>query len=1650
MASKVNTKFVFGLSGALILIVAGVSALLFYSNMKSASRNIARAEAFVAEAESFRQQGDMDAYYESLTDAAQQYGNAVNKESGDFELLETWVSTLERTRPATDAEYEKLFEELRAGIARMARLQPANPAAKLREIEFEFEFITRQATGSTADAPLARVIDDITSSLPLLPADQPETKKLRGYRGLAQLQRMYVTQIDEELTTQALEDLQIAAEAFPEHDEFTHGVPAWYQGMSFQYELQSRQRLAEESRERSLEEFRSLIERDPTNLRAQATMLNINIREAASDPSIPRREIAELAREVRADFAQRILNAPAEEIDWRALVWFVSLNSLPLSDTEELKAIFEHARSAHPESPEHYILPGRHLTLAGQFDSAIESLELLTDTEALERPELSIEGYIFPQARLSALFDIADAALTKAERSISTSPVVTEVIEQLTGEGGVRARIADLAGVTNQSRLKLIDGRVALLEGKPREANAMLSEARNELGDQPIILYYIATSNSRIGNVGVAKEMFERIFETEAFRSQPTRRYLATLEYAGTLTATGEYDQAATLLDELSTTFGDLAAISQFKENNNVRYIASLRTARVRLDGEIDRLTTEIAAAPANSTEQRRLQRLLLDSEQQLDQITTVLNSLGSDPVADAIEQARKLQINDDVEGALALTRSMLSENPEDPRLYALEIQCLDALGLRAEAVAKAEQAQQKFPELPRFAEYVARLQTNDPVQFALDQIDADTSITEAQRSLQKSQIYRTIGNDEKAEEMLAQAVSIDSSDPAIVEFTFANALAASDFDEARRIADIAAAENVDQLNGLSFEGRIRLVEGNLPEAVRLFEEAAERLPTDPSVARFLARAYQRSGQITLATEALKNAYDGRPTDPVIAREYAIILRDQGNIQAALDVVGPDSQVAGQLNRDSALRDVYLSLIAIQGNTGRAIDTRLQTFQSNPTDGGNSIALLELLVNASRYKDARDVIASIRSNPIAVAAVEERTPSRSADVLFAIVEAQMLVRTNQQDQAKALVLSSLQEGSSGNGSSEAVLAVARFLLGMQVEGWVDAGLELLSENRSLQSDSAKEIDAMISRQGVALANFAQSRADFADRTGNVEAAAELRERTASYLQLAADALVSLESATDETRVNKNATLVRLAEVRSLQDNQTEANQIIGRVLSDEPNNLDALLMAAQLATDDGDTEQARRHLDAAVTSHQDQHNAYLARAILNSSESRLKPDVLQDLDVVHRLAPELALAWQLRFQIATDSTEVEQAIARLRAAIDESPASASQLVDILIGQLNSIGRVDEGATAAAEQADLDPTVARWQAVAANLLVNVQRYTDAITYYQRLISIADNRGLPEAKAQAAIGILNAQIRGEINTQAGETQRLVRVADEGLPERSVQGDMILARAMIDSGDRTDGLRRIRATYDRSAESSQLLTEFMRELNFGLGSNEEARQYTDFLLGQSQSPPLIVQVASVNNKLGSGLLNQQTLSEGEAVLSNARAQGDQLAEFEILKTLSRMTYGLTDFQSSEEYARAALDIFPQAIDINNDLAFVLAKHLGRVEEAIPFAERALASNPTDANILDTIGFVFLESGRNEDAIRTLNRAVAAARTDTERVPANVHLAQAYLAAGERGRAEGHLERAERALRGASAIVQNTYSEDVIKLRLELENAG
>ena len=94
-------------------------------------------------------------------------------------------------------------------------------------------------------------------------------------------------------------------------------------------------------------------------------------------------------------------------------------------------------------------------------------------------------------------------------------------------------------------------------------------------------------------------------------------------------------------------------------------------------------------------------------------------------------------------------------------------------------------------------------------------------------------------------------------------------------------------------------------------------------------------------------------------------------------------------------------------------------------------------------------------------------------------------------------------------------------------------------------------------------------------------------------------------------------------------------------------------------------------------------------------------------------------------------------------------------------------------------------------------------------------------------------------------------------------------------------------------------------------------------------------------------------------------------------------------------------------------------NNLAYCLAaqRGLGRIDEALPLAQKALEAAPNAPAVADTLGWIHVLRKDAAAAVPTLEHASAAAADNAE---IRVHLAGAYALAGRTTDATRELDRA------------------------------
>ena len=116
--------------------------------------------------------------------------------------------------------------------------------------------------------------------------------------------------------------------------------------------------------------------------------------------------------------------------------------------------------------------------------------------------------------------------------------------------------------------------------------------------------------------------------------------------------------------------------------------------------------------------------------------------------------------------------------------------------------------------------------------------------------------------------------------------------------------------------------------------------------------------------------------------------------------------------------------------------------------------------------------------------------------------------------------------------------------------------------------------------------------------------------------------------------------------------------------------------------------------------------------------------------------------------------------------------------------------------------------------------------------------------------------------------------------------------------------------------------------------------------------------------------------------------------------------------------EFPEAETAFRDALALNADDPTALNNLSWLLAFQPQKNAEALQLVQRAIKTRGPGAGLLDTRGVIHLKAGRADEAVRDLEDAVAEAPTASH----YFHLAQAYLMANKRDRAEAALKEADR----------------------------
>lgn len=164
----------------------------------------------------------------------------------------------------------------------------------------------------------------------------------------------------------------------------------------------------------------------------------------------------------------------------------------------------------------------------------------------------------------------------------------------------------------------------------------------------------------------------------------------------------------------------------------------------------------------------------------------------------------------------------------------------------------------------------------------------------------------------------------------------------------------------------------------------------------------------------------------------------------------------------------------------------------------------------------------------------------------------------------------------------------------------------------------------------------------------------------------------------------------------------------------------------------------------------------------------------------------------------------------------------------------------------------------------------------------------------------------------------------------------------------------------------------------------------------------------------------------------------LAAAKSDEDKVL---ILRQRGGLLYQAGKHEAASKAYEEQLKLSPKDGEAMNNVAYILAEDLSRPAEALRYAKRAVELRPRDANVIDTLGWVYYLAGDLDSAVGTL---VSALQVSPNNIAARYHVAMAYKKQGKMDLANRELAAAQQAIEKAPKDPIAAMFQDRVKKEL------
>ncbi len=879
MAAKVNTRFVLILVVALVVIVGGVAVAVYWFNLRDPAVNIARGDAAMALAKDDLAKGKKTQAQQELSEALLEYGKALSRRKSDVPLITRYLDALDLTDVDNPKDARRAVDQMRGLLQQALTVEPANDAILRRMMTLYYHL-----GKNFGELDLwTMMYNQCQNTLKVA----PNSITARKYRGIAQVYRARLVDLDVAKRDQARSDLQAALAKDPNDLLALYHLALWYLNEAHTIEL-SRLNLekAAQYKQKARELSQEMLAKSPDDPQERLNRVQILLEvqdTTEATPELNKLEAQLLAKpqptSVVLQMADLLRRVDHERVDRGP--------SLPATTRgfQRAQALLEAGIKAHPDDIRLYDALANLFVQQGMTDQALAILDKALALK-LHGPPLQAMTYWYYQADCSRAH--IDQLLAKAQTQ-KNAEERKKLIAQAKSELSASTLNPDSA------MYHLLAGKLAMAEGNLPEAANHLDRACTLFNDTNIEALYLSAEVRRLeGDSGAAADRLQEILSRNPTLT-PLRLQLAKLQIANRQLADAQQNvdkiladapddpQALQLRAQLLAMLGKPEeAIAIYKrldpqQNSDVVFpLASLYMST----GHADEARQMVEALfKKHPTDLRVLQTLLR-------------MSTSKEQAQGYLAMARKAGADKDLLDVLA-----------------------KGLGGKAEALTGIEDLVSKDP---------------DPYT----------------RALKRYALFRQLGKLDQADQALAEAAKLKPRDPRTVEAVFARDLEKKDWDSAQDQATLAVTLNLDQAQGQTYLGRLALAQGQLDKAVAAFRKVVDLRPVYSTGWRLLGDAQRQSGHPEQAVTSYQKAVNQRPSDVAALRGLAACYDMMHNYPKALESLRAALDFAPG---DGMLLNQYLAYDEQHGDPKDALALREKIAQAAPGDTDNlrAVALLQ-------------------------------------------------------------------------------------------------------------------------------------------------------------------------------------------------------------------------------------------------------------------------------------------------------------------------------------------------------------------------------------------------------------------------------------------------------------------------------------------------------------------------------------------------------------------------------------------------------------------------------------------------------------------------------------------------------------------------------